>query len=680
MKRIYQASRVYRFRRFSRKAYAAFASLHRQVSIGRIAGEIADLELLKAGKKTALGLLLALSAAVAYAEESDPDPEPAEAPANLDEVLVRPQVSRRQLNAYHLVAVLERETLEALPVQSTAELLQYLPGLDIRTRGACGAQADLTMRGGTADQTLILVNGVNLSDPQTGHYALNLPVSAAQIERIEVLEASEAVYYGSGAFSGAVNIITRPLVPVQKHRTVIGLSGGMYGWISHYAASQWKKGAWRGSVSGEYNRSDGYMDNTDLWTAQAFAEASGQGWDIQLGVQAKDAGANAFYSLLSTDQFDATRTVFTSVKHQWRTGRWVHETGGSWRMNQDRYEWHRGTPSNLHLSNSGTLHLHTTRHYKIGKTFIGLILRDDDVHSTVLGDADPRAVDIDFDHPDWLRLPCHKNRLSVEASAAQSFAVEDLTLSLALNAHWDNLAGWNAGGSALAGWRFNSRGLVRIGAHRAVRMPTFTDLYYHSATQQANPALKAETAWNLGLAAHYTGTHWQIQADLYRRWGNNMIDWVKQPGETVWQAANLTSVNSTGCEVQAVYRLNRWLQEVRFSYAFCVNDKTAGERLSLYALDFLRHKAVIGIRHGLGHGWGAAWTLTYTQRNGSQEVAGGRILHQPAGWMLDGKLFWETKRFHASLGCTNMTNRTWYGQGGVLQPGWNLKATFRIKL
>ena len=680
MKKIYRTSSVYRFRRFSRKAYAAFASLHRQVSIGRVAGEIADLELLKAGKKTAMGLLIALSATAAYAGESDPDTEPAEAPDDLDEVLVLPQVSRRQLNAYHLVTVLDREALEALPVQTTTELLHYLPGLDVRTRGACGAQADLTMRGGTADQTLILVNGVNLTDPQTGHYALNLPVSPSQIERIEVLDAAEAVYYGSGAFTGAVNIITRPVEPVQRQRTVIGLSGGMYGWINPYAASQWRKGSWRGSASGSYNRSDGYMDNTDLWTAQAFAEASGQGWDIQLGLQAKNAGANAFYSLLSTDQYDATRTAFTSVKYQWRTGRWVHEAGGSWRMNSDRYEWHRGTPSNLHLSNSGSLHLQTTRHYKIGKTFIGLLLHDDDVHSTVLGDPDPRAVETDFVHPQWLHLPYHKNRLTAEASVAQSFAIRDLTLSLALNAQWNSMAGWNAGGSGLAGWHFNRHGQIRVSAHRAVRMPTFTDLYYHSAAQQANPTLKAETAWNIDLSASYTDTRWQVQTAVFRRWGKNLLDWEKAPDETVWQAANRTSVNSTGCEVQASYRLNRWLQEVRFSYALCVNDKTPDPWLSLYALDFLRHKAVLSIRHGLGHGWGAAWTLTYMQRNGTLEIPGGRTLHQPAGWLLDGKIFWENDRLHADLGCTNMTNRTWYGQGGVLQPGWWLKAAFSVRL
>ena len=108
------------------------------------------------------------------------------------------------------VQVLTRRQIERLPVQSFTELLQYIPGLDLRQRGAFGAQADLSLRGGGFDQTLLLLNGVKLNDPQTGHHNLNLGIDLAAIQQIEIIKGPAAARYGLNAFSGVINIITRP--------------------------------------------------------------------------------------------------------------------------------------------------------------------------------------------------------------------------------------------------------------------------------------------------------------------------------------------------------------------------------------------------------------------------------------------------------------------------------------
>lgn len=108
------------------------------------------------------------------------------------------------------MSILGKREIQQLPAQQLAEVLAYVPGIDIRQRGPQGVQADVGIRGGSFDQTLVLLNGIRLSDPQTGHHLLNLVVQPDQIERIEVLKGPGTRIYGSNAFAGAINIITRP--------------------------------------------------------------------------------------------------------------------------------------------------------------------------------------------------------------------------------------------------------------------------------------------------------------------------------------------------------------------------------------------------------------------------------------------------------------------------------------
>src|SRR5699024_3897839 len=98
---------------------------------------------------------------------------------------------------------------QSMPVRSVSELLGYVAGVDVRRRGAQGAQVDIGLHGGTFDQTLVLLNGIKVIDPQTGHNMMNLPVSLADIKRIEILKGPAASVYGVNAMNGAINIITR---------------------------------------------------------------------------------------------------------------------------------------------------------------------------------------------------------------------------------------------------------------------------------------------------------------------------------------------------------------------------------------------------------------------------------------------------------------------------------------
>src|SRR5690606_15190860 len=107
------------------------------------------------------------------------------------------------------VTILDRKVIESLPVNSVNELLAYVAGIDVRQRGPQGTQADISINGGSFDQTLVLLNGVKMTDPQSGHNMMNLPVSLEAVARIEILKGAAASVYGINAINGAINIITR---------------------------------------------------------------------------------------------------------------------------------------------------------------------------------------------------------------------------------------------------------------------------------------------------------------------------------------------------------------------------------------------------------------------------------------------------------------------------------------
>ena len=75
------------------------------------------------------------------------------------------------------VIVIDSSDIKETPVNSIQDLLQYTSGVDIKQRGVDGVQADASIRGGTFEETLILIDGVKMSDPQTAHHNLNLPIS-----------------------------------------------------------------------------------------------------------------------------------------------------------------------------------------------------------------------------------------------------------------------------------------------------------------------------------------------------------------------------------------------------------------------------------------------------------------------------------------------------------------------
>ena len=716
-----------RFRQFSHKAYAAFCSLHREVTIGRVAAYMTDLEMLKSGKSIAVSALLLFSGIAAVeADEGVPkDSVPLEAQQlSLQEVLVVSHKAEVNSEAYRLITQVSQAEIEALPIQTVADILQYLPGVDVRTRGANGAQADISMRGGTFDQVLVLLNGVPLSDFHTGHYALNIPVSTEMIERVEVLQGTSANLHG--AFSGAINIVTKTTPPQpspqgREHDVRLKLTAGMNGLVNPEIAATFALpnhnslpcGEGRGGVinlSAEYSRAEGYYAprptekeatacrNSDFQLANIYFQTRWRGLDVQAGAQWKDAGLGMGYGFGSQDQFDATRTAFASGRYEHRWGAWRLDAQAAYRANYDRYEWHRGQRlyGNFHFAQTASAALSAHYASKIGTTSFGVSVRNENMHSTNLGDTInpdgqvPNVADFPLADVRVLDLVKGGNRFHTNYYAEQTFYYAGLSASIGINGTYNTQFGHHLGGGANIGYEFKKAGTIYVNANRSLRMPTFTDLYYNAGNQLGNRNLKPEEAWLLSIGykgnlsptlSSREGGRFSWAVDWYYRWGKNIIDWVYVPTDTKrpFHAENQQQVNATGLELSLAYRLNEWLRCVSVDYAYTYLDLDLKEAGSRY-LDYLSHKLAIHLEHGIYKGFGASWTVRFQKREGQYNNAEGEVADYQPVWLLDGSVYWQNKYLRVSADCTNMTNSRYYDYGGILQPGAWAKISIKAKL
>lgn len=564
-------------------------------------------------------------------------------------------------------AQIRRDEIAALPVTTLSDLLRYLPALDVRSRGTGAAQADLSLYGGTFDQVLILLNGVVVSDVQTGHYSLNLPISTELIERIEILQGT-AVHL-TGALCGAINI-----VPVHPKDDLyrLAMSAGTNGSVHPAFAGSWARNDVRINTSVEYGRSDAYyapsanekerlaLQNTDYQLANLYFQTRWKGLDVQAGVQYKDAGLGTGYGFASIDQFDATRTMFASAHYKWSNGQgWTIDAQAAYRGNYDRYEWHRGTATNRHWTHNTQATLQTHYSSVAGKTSLCATVKDEYIHSTNMGTH---------------------NRVQASLSADHHYIWnQKLKVFLGAAGHYNTWFGWYGSGAAGIGYFSPRERSVSLTATRSLRMPTWTDLYYKAGVQRGSTDLKAEKAWQIALNGNYTWKDSEygalsLSGNAYYRWGTDIIDWTYNEKDSLFYATNRNEVNTFGIEATARYRLNNnWLRNVSIRYAYTRLSLDLNKTKSNY-LDHLRHKVVVNIDHGI-YVWskgciGANWSLRWQDRMGTYVDIYGKAGNPfvPV-LLLDGSIYMDLAHVRVAVECTNMTNRHYYDYGGILQPG-----------
>jgi len=484
--------------------------------------------------------------------------------------------------ANRTIDFLTKEDIAHLPVQSLNEALAYLPGVDIRNRGIKGSQADISLRGSTFEQVLIMINGVKINDPQTGHHSLNIPIPLESIERIEVLKGPGSRRYGQNALAGAINIITRvPQIP----QTSIRLEGGSYGTVQGSASTTLGNDDFRQLFNASHTRSDGYRHNTDFKTTQLFYQnewITEEGkWSVLAGHADRKFGANGFYaSPTYVDQYEEVQTSTANVQYSKIGNRWHFKPSLYWRRNQDEYLLVRGKPEvyrNLHVTNTMGAEVNGGYQSDFGLTGLGLEFRALGIQSNNLGDHQRREWAVFVEHR-W-----RSNKLSITPgfnvnyfSEFGTFFYPGIDIGYAISEHWSIYG--NAG--------------------QTYRIPTYTDLYYIGPTNIGNEQLEPEEAMTYEAGFKYFGDRWYLNGAYYLRDSRNLIDWVKEKEMDPWQPENFYHARIQGIEWESRYRFGENLlnlSHLKLFYTYVQADliDTDQVKFSRYALDNLKHQAMI---------------------------------------------------------------------------------------
>lgn len=590
-----------------------------------------------------------------------------------------------------IVTVLSKQDIAAMPVQSVNDLLDYLPGVDVRSRGTNGVLADLSIRGGTFDQVIVLLNGVNVTDPQTGHQNLDIPIDISVVDRIEILQGTSMNVFGLSAFSGAINIITGTR---KENGVEVGLVGGSNGYVAPHVGATAHTEKLTATASVSHNQSSGYIDNTDFNFSNAFLHLEYRDstlgtYSFQLGGQIKKFGANSFYSVNYPNQYEQDNTLISSL--QWRKsfGRNDFSSSIFYRAHYQEFELFRNRENapvwygnhNYHISQLYGGNVKYALYSKVGKTTVGVELRDERIVSNVLGDALSAPKRVPMSAPeDSIFFIYGKNRMNVNCFGEQTFVWGKFTSSLGFSGNYNSMFQSNVCWGANVGYRILQTVRLYANANSALRLPTFTDMYYKSATQLANPNLRPEKSTTFEVGTQLQSKSLSGRVSGYYRIGSNIIDWARTADEEVWNSMNIDNVNAFGSELSLKYCWNAVVKTVGISYSFCKLNKESGTLISKYALDYLRNLLTISLNHTIYKRIGANWQYTWRDRSGTYVEVDGKVAENKPYSLLDVQAYWNNETTKIFFEVSNIFNTNYFDYGGVVQPGTQLRVGLNVHL
>lgn len=679
-KKQWNGMKAFRFKRFARKSYSVFNSIHKAVTIGVLAGS---------------ALMSAHAASVDPVERTHAESSSDSIPfKELDEVVVTASKVDLPLTlAAKQVTLISRQEIERIPVRSIEDLLDYVAGIDILQRGPHGVQADISLRGGSFDQTAILLNGVNLTNPHTGHYSFDIPVNLSDIERIEIVRGPSSLVYGASAFSGGVNIITRKDAESNGFAKV---EGGMHGLFGAEARGAYKSGQSLHTLSAGYKRSDGYIANSEydianvLW--QSRFNIQDNLLDIQAGYNDKAYGANTFYAPKYPNQFDDTQGIFASVRG---------ETGGKlklipqiyWSRHYDEYQLIRDdaskVPYNYHRSDVFGMNLNMQYASRWGITGFGGEFRNEGILSSVLGKPMPDAIG---------KYTKSDNRTNISYFLEHNFILDRFTLSLGglLNHNTAIVDKFSFYPSINASYRTDGGVSFYASWSKATRMPTFTDLYYKAGVHVGNDSLRPEYIQSLEAGIKYHNRFLSGSVTAYLNQGQNLIDWEYRSDDEKWHAVNLPEkekLKTFGVETAVSLRLDELFpsgqpfRSLQVGYAYLTQDydaeKEVNNPVSMYVRNYLKHKLTAGLTHDIVRNLSVSWNFRWQDRAGSylnyaHSQDGERTDYNPFG-ILDVKVNYRWDKIDFFVNGNNLFDSVHVDFGNIPQPGFWLSGGASIQ-
>ena len=479
------------------------------------------------------------------------------------------------------IQVISAEFIKNSAATNVADLLQQVAGVDIRRRGTAGSQADLYIRGGGFDQTLLLIDGIKMDDAQTGHHTMNAALPIEVIERIEIIKGPAARVFGQNAFTGAINIVTKSTL---ANTASVNIEAGSFGQLngSVTVGKEFENSSIIAHVG--ILTSDGYRHNSDYenknYLLKGVFNKKEQPIEVIATFFDKKFGANGFYaSATATEQYEETQSSLFGASTTFRTEKFKITPRVYWKRGQDEYVYIRDNPSvyrNLHITNKVGVETNASYNSDIGITGFGVDISRVFISSNNLGKRNRTMANLFLEH----RFKALNDKLDITPGVAITYfsdfkfhAFPGLDIGFKLS---DNLKAYG-----------------NLGV--TYRIPTYTDLYYNDRSTIGNSNLKPEEAFAQEIGLKFNSGRFTSSVAIFNRDADNLIDFIRPDVTSKYEATNIAKVNTKGFELNTDYRfkLNEFNQTLSFGYNY-LNDDILDQNkdLSRYSLNTLKHQFI----------------------------------------------------------------------------------------
>jgi len=438
--------------------------------------------------------------------------------------------------------------------QTVEDRLRTDPSTYIEQRGAGGAQADISIRGTSFEQTLVLINGLRVNDAETSHHNLDLPVPMDGMSSIEILHGAGSTLYGSDAIGGVIDFVTAaPESSALRLRSGVGSFGeNEQAFTGSIARRQWSE-----QIAGERNFSTGFIADRDYRNENGSSETR---WktilgesDILLAGSDRAFGADQFYG--NFNSWERTKGWFASIRQE--LGSKTNAVFG-YRRHTDIFVLLRDNPAfykNQHIDQSWQGAIRRSEHIGAKSSlFYGIEGDGDSIESNNLGkharNWGAGYVDADL----------QSKKISFTAGLRQEIIS----------------GGYYVTSPTLAGSYWLGSGVkLRAAVGYGFRLPTYLDLYYSDPATIGNPNLKPESAWNYEAGADwFVGTTSYLSVTGFYSRQHDAIDYVRADANSPWQAQNLTKLRYAGVETAWTWQPVH-SQQIGFAWTYLAGAQEA---------------------------------------------------------------------------------------------------------
>ncbi len=588
------------------------------------------------------------------------------------------------------ITIVDGKIFEKLAISSIDDLLKYTPGIEIQQRGPAGSQADIIIRGGTFQQVLVLVDGVKLNDPITGHFSGYMPITPSEIERIEIIKGPAAAMYGSEAVGGVINIISKTFFKFNNEKSkkiTAGISSGEYGLMSANAGFyktnkkiNFSVGAFSNDADGQLLRSNkrGYYHNQTFSGSLNIPLNSSWYAGLQSSYDNRDFAAENFYTTYKSDTAnEKVNTWWNHVKIKHSKNNTSDQIDFIYKKTTDYYLYNPISIANENESNlTRAQFIHSKSNQQKLDYVYGLLLENKKIISNDRGNHSNNHAAV------FASAVCHLNKLNINGGLRvvndQNYGTEVLP-QLNLSYQWNKIT-------------------FRGGAGKSIRAADFTERYnnynkvYVKSGSIGNPDLVAEKSWSYEIGGDYVLADFKLSATGFYRNQTALIDFVNTTYNNIPRnqnldvngnyafAKNIKTVNTRGIEIEANYskKICTNFDITVLASASFLDSKTSDAIPSYYILSHankLLQQTVLLHYKSIQ----ASFNSIYKERS-IQQAAAINAINGKSYWLSNMKLQYGINNANVFFSLNNIGNIRYSDLLGSWMPGRWLSGGFSVNI